>query len=73
MMSIFCYYNSCLLSGPVKRVLILDQFSMITWPYPRVNRLKAIPFPAAHTCIANVWEYPLPPYEPWYDNKIFII
>ena len=30
---------------------------MITRPYPRVNGLKTIPFPAAHTRIANIWEY----------------
>ena len=31
---------------------------MITRPYPRVNGLKTIPFPAAHTYTANIWEYP---------------
>ena len=40
-----------------------DRFSVITRPYSRlhVNGLKAIPFPAAHIRIANVWEYPPPP------------
>ena len=56
--SIFCYYHFCPLSDPVKQDPILDQFSMITRPYPRVNGLKTIPFPAAHTRIANIWEYP---------------
>ena len=47
---------------------ILDQFSMITRPYTRPNSLKTSPFtrpnglktipsPAAHTRIANIWEY----------------
>ena len=45
-------------SDPVKRDPILDQFSMITRPYNRPNGLKTIPFPAAHTRIANIWEYP---------------
>ena len=40
---------------------IADQFSMITRPSPRANGLKTVPFPAAHTRIANIWEYPLPP------------
>ena len=34
---------------------------MTTKPYPRVNGLKTIPFSAAHTHIANIWEYPLAP------------
>ena len=61
LISIFSYffiYYFCLLSNPVKQGPILDQFSMITRPYPRVNGLKTIPFPAAHTNIANKWEYP---------------
>ena len=57
---IFCYYNFCTLSDPIKWGPILDQFSMITRPYTRPNGLKTIPFPAAHTRIANIWEYP-----PW--------
>ena len=50
------------MSNPAKRDPILDQFSMITRPYTRQNGLKTIPFPEAHTCIANIWEYPLPPW-----------
>ena len=56
-LSILCYYNFCPLSDPAKRDPVLDQFSVITGPYPRVNDLKTIPFPAAHTRIANIWEY----------------
>ena len=48
-------------SDPVKWDPILDQFSMITRPYPRLNGLKTIPSPAAHTRIADTWEYPPPP------------
>ena len=29
--------------------------------YPRVNCLKTIPFTAAHTYIAHIWQYPPPP------------
>ena len=61
-----------LVSDPVERDHILDQFSMITRPYTRPNGLKTIPStrpnglknvpsPAAHTRIANIWEYPPPP------------
>ena len=32
---------------------ILDQFSTITRPYARLNGMKTIPFPVAHTRIAN--------------------
>ena len=45
----------------VKQDPILDQFSTITRPYPSVNDVKIIPFPAVHIRIANIWEYPLPP------------
>ena len=31
---------------------------MIYIPYPRVNCLKTIPFTAAHTYIAHIWQYP---------------
>ena len=48
------------MSDPVKWAPVLHQFSMITRPYPKVNGLKTIPFPAAYTHIANVWEYPPP-------------
>ena len=51
---IFCEHN------PIKRDPILYQFSMIARPYTRLNGLKTIPFPAAHTHIA-IWEYPPPP------------
>ena len=50
---------------PVKWDPILDQFSIITRPYPRAIGLKTIPFPAAHNRIANIWEYPPPPTHPW--------
>ena len=30
-------------------------------PYPRVNCLKTIPFTAAHTYIAHIWQYRPPP------------
>ena len=48
------------MSNPIKRDPILDQFSMITRPYTRLNGLKTIPFPAAHTRLANIRDY-LPP------------
>ena len=51
------------MSDPVKCDPILDQFSKITGPYPRVNGLKTIPFPAAHARIANIWEYPRRAYN----------
>ena len=57
-LAIFCYYFFCPLSDPVKQDPILDQFSTITRPYPRVNGLQTIPFPVVHTRIANIWEYP---------------
>ena len=57
-----CLYNETwfqsFVSDPVKRDPILDQFSMITRPYTRLNGLKTILFPVAHTCIAKIWEYP---------------
>ena len=31
------------------------------YTYPRVNCLKTIPFTAAHTYIAHIWQYPPPP------------
>ena len=34
---------------------------LIYIPYPRVNRLKTIPFTATHTYIAPIWQYPPPP------------
>ena len=36
---------------------IPDQNSLISKPYSRVNLLKTIPFTAAHTYIAHIWEY----------------
>ena len=42
------------MSDLVKRDPILDQFSMITRPYTRLNGLKTIPFPAANIRIANI-------------------
>ena len=36
---------------------------MITRPYPKVNGLKTIPFPATHTRIANIWEHHPPGYR----------
>ena len=56
-----CSWFHSFVSDPVKRNHILDQFSMITRPYTRLNGLKTIPFPAGHTRIANIWEYPPPP------------
>ena len=32
--------------------------------YPRANCLKTIPFTAAHTYIAHIWQYPPPPPPP---------
>ena len=51
-------------SDSVKWDPILDQFSMISRPYPRVSGLKTIPFPLAHTHIANIWEYPQADHTP---------
>ena len=56
-----CSLFQSFVSDPVKRDPILDQFSMITRPYPSLNGLKTTPFPAAHTRIANIWEYPRSP------------
>ena len=56
-----CSWFQSFVSNPVKRDPILDQFSMITRPSTRINGLKTIPFPAAHTRIANIWEYSPPP------------
>ena len=53
-----CSWFQSFVSNPVKRDPILDQFSLITRPYTRPN--GSIPFPAAHTHIANIWEYPPP-------------
>ena len=48
---------------PEKRYPILDPNSLIFIPYPRVNCLETIPFTAAHTYIAHIWQYPPPPRE----------
>ena len=39
---------------------MLDPNVLIYIPYPRVNCLKTIPFTAAHTYIAHIWQYPPP-------------
>ena len=52
-----CSWFQSFVSNPVKRDPILYQFSMIARPFTRPNGLKTIPSPAAHTCIANIWEY----------------
>ena len=51
-----CSWFQSFASDPVKRDPILVQFSIITRPYTRLNGLKTVPFPAAHTRIANIWE-----------------
>ena len=60
LISIFC-------ERPVKRDPILDHLSMITRPF------ETMPFPAAHTRIANKWEYSPPPRKKyvvsWYTAK----
>ena len=60
------------MSDPVKRDSILNQFSMITRPYNRPHGLKTIPFPAAHTRIANIWEYSPPPPRPKAYKNTFL-
>ena len=37
---------------------MLDPNALIYIPYPRVNCLKTIPFTAANTYIAHIWQYP---------------
>ena len=39
-------------------ILWLDPNALIYVPYARVNCLKPIPFTAAHTFIAYIWQYP---------------
>ena len=48
---------------PEKWYPILDPNALIYIPYPRVNCLKTIPFTAAHTYIAQIWQYPRPPRD----------
>ena len=55
-----CSWFRSFVSDPVKQDPILDQFFMITKPYIRLNGLKTIPFPVAHTRITNIWEYSPP-------------
>ena len=54
------FWFQSFVSDPGKWDPILDQFSMITRPSTRPNGLKTIPSPAAHTRLANIWEYPSP-------------
>ena len=37
---------------------MLEPNTLIYIPYPRVNCLKTIPFTAAHTYIAYIWQCP---------------
>ena len=46
---------------PCKLYPILDQNSSISIPNPRAKCLKPLPFTAAHTYIAYIWEFPPPP------------
>ena len=39
----------------------LNLYALIYIHYPRVNCLKTIPFTAAYTYIAHIWQYPPPP------------
>ena len=39
---------------------ILNQNSLISIPYPRLNCTKTLPFTATQTYIPYIWEYPLP-------------
>ena len=48
-------------NGKWGRGWILNPNALIYIPYPRVNCLKTIPFTAAHTYIAHIWQYPPPP------------
>ena len=43
---------------------MLDQYSLISRPYPRLNCSKTLPFTAAHTYIAYVLECSPPPPHP---------
>ena len=43
--------------------LTFTRASSAEFCYPRVNCLKTIPFTAAHTYIAHIWQYPPPPRE----------
>ena len=48
-----------------------DPNALIYIPYPRVNCLKTIPFTAAHTYIAHIWQYPSPPIAVHYLERYF--
>ena len=48
---------------------ILDPNALIYMPYPRVNCLKTIPFTAAHTYIAHIWQYPPRSIPDYYNTK----
>ena len=52
---------------PGKWYPILGQNSLISIPYPRLNCSKTLPFTAAHTYIAYIWEYP-----PW-RFRLFLV
>ena len=45
---------------PGKWYPILDLNSLIYIPCPRINCLKSIPFTAAHTYVAHIWQLPPP-------------
>ena len=49
---------------------ILDPNALIYIPYPRVNCLKTIPFTAAHTYIAHMWQCPPRPGRDVTDDLI---
>ena len=51
-----CSWLQSFVRDPVKRDPILDQFSISTRSYTRLNGLKTVPFSAAHTRTANIWE-----------------
>ena len=48
-------------------ILWLDPNTLIYIPYARVDCLKAIPFTSAHTFIAYIWQYLLPPPSPGFS------
>ena len=55
-------YSNSNWTFPGKWFPVLDQNSLISIPYPRLNvLLKTLPFTAAHTYIAYIWMYPPSP------------
>lgn len=36
---------------------LLNNWGLVSRPYPRLNSLKTIPFVAAHNHFAHVWQY----------------